>query len=354
VEVERIKLGVPADLFKPQDKIASRREIGISAEKFVIAFSVSSLSDERKGGSILLEALNLLKLPNIRVLLIGHMDKPFAVRNIDVISLGYVDNISQLVNILNAADIFIGPSSEETLGQVFLEAAMCGTPSLAFDVSGVREAVVDGITGMTVSNMSAEALAEAISFLYATPDYVAELGRRARFYAQNEFSLEASYRSFFNAFDAGGLLDKWQIPHKISFKRDASSFFCEEKRWHGLKGVSLREGPYLEQGIYNSFRWCVGASIELQVFLDEPAKRIVLKYQNPLFDRLALDVYWDENKVTTLHAARSGHLVEDFEINLNTCDGGVHILSLVPDRQLEAMDREPRALVFQLYDLCIE
>lgn len=218
VHVEQIKLGVPAEIFKPGNKQQARENLGVSQENFTLVFSVSALSDKRKGGYFLIEALQTLKLPNISVILIGHLNEPFLVEGIEFISLGYVENIELLVQALSAADIFVAPSKEETLGQVFLEAAMCGTPSVGFDLTGVKDAIIEGVTGIRVKQMSAVALAEVLARLYHDRKYTEELGKLAHLYAVNEFSIEASYRSFFNVFDRLGLVDIWKLSHKISFK----------------------------------------------------------------------------------------------------------------------------------------
>ena len=47
-----------------------------------------------------------------------------------------------------AADVFCLPSHREGFGSVLIEAAACGIPSIASDIYGISDAVVDGQTGL--------------------------------------------------------------------------------------------------------------------------------------------------------------------------------------------------------------
>ena len=72
---------------------------------------------------------------------------------------------------------------------VILEAAAQATPTLAFDVEGVRDAVVDGETGVLVRND--DDFIGAWMALAADRTRCGELGRKARARAVH-FSWEAS------------------------------------------------------------------------------------------------------------------------------------------------------------------
>lgn len=210
----RVRLGAPAEVFAPLDKNKARGEFQIEPGEFVIVFSVSSFSDERKGGRYLREALSEIKVPNVTLILLGYQGVTIDFTEARVISLGYVTDVSQIVLALNAADVYVGPSLSETFGQVFIEAALCGLPSIGFRGSGVEDAIADGITGYLVPR-STSALSQAILKLYYDRKLCADLGLWARLYAQNEFSIESMYHSYFVLWRDLGLVDKWKIPHKI-------------------------------------------------------------------------------------------------------------------------------------------
>jgi glycosyltransferase involved in cell wall biosynthesis len=75
--------------------------------------------------------------------------------------LGFVDD-AEKVRLLREAHVVATASRKEGWGLTVLEAAACGTPAVAFDVPGLRDAIRDGETGILVREESAAALAAAI------------------------------------------------------------------------------------------------------------------------------------------------------------------------------------------------
>lgn len=75
------------------------------------------------------------------------------------------------------ANVF--PSPKEGWGITSLEAAACGTPTVASDSPGLRESVVHGRTGILVPHGDVPALAAALGRLAASPAEVEALGRGA-------------------------------------------------------------------------------------------------------------------------------------------------------------------------------
>ncbi|HEC82896.1 MAG TPA: glycosyltransferase family 1 protein, partial [Firmicutes bacterium] len=75
--------------------------------------------------------------------------------------LGFV-NDSAKVAMLREAHVVVNPSSKEGWGVTVIEANACGTPVIASDVPGLRDAVVDGKTGFLVPYGDVKAFAEKI------------------------------------------------------------------------------------------------------------------------------------------------------------------------------------------------
>lgn len=80
------------------------------------------------------------------------------------------------------------PSRREGYGVVAREAMAYGRPVVATAVGGLRDAVVDGVTGVLVSPGRPGELREALSRLLAEPDRAAELGANARERARRDYS----------------------------------------------------------------------------------------------------------------------------------------------------------------------
>ncbi|MEO6610493.1 MAG: glycosyltransferase [Aestuariivirga sp.] len=216
-EFGKFKPGLPVGDFRPLQKSAVREFFGISPDSFVVAFTVTALSETRKGGRYVVEALAGLGLPDITVVLIGNNDVGFAIDGVKVVSTGYLRKAHLVNRALNAADVFVGPSLAETFGLVFQEAAFAGVPSIGFDGTGVSEAIVDGVTGFLVEQ-SADALRQMILKLYSDRALCREMGQRAHLYARNEFSVESMNLSFHSMLENLNMTTDLGIANKISFK----------------------------------------------------------------------------------------------------------------------------------------
>jgi glycosyltransferase involved in cell wall biosynthesis len=88
-------------------------------------------------------------------------------------------------SLLRGAWANVFPSAKEGWGITNVEAAACGTPSLASDSPGLRDSVRHGETGFLVPHGNAEALAARMQELAADPALVARLGASARRFAES-------------------------------------------------------------------------------------------------------------------------------------------------------------------------
>ncbi len=90
---------------------------------------------------------------------------------------------SELAERIRSAAVMIVPSHSETFGLVALEAAASGVPVIARNAGGLREAVVDGETGVLVSGDDRFVWAHAIERLLADPERLERMGSAAREHA---------------------------------------------------------------------------------------------------------------------------------------------------------------------------
>jgi glycosyltransferase involved in cell wall biosynthesis len=104
--------------------------------------------------------------------------------------LGFIDEDGKRDR-LRRAWIHVLTSVKEGWGISNLEAAACGTPSVASDVPGLRESVVDGETGLLVPHGDVEALAEALERLIRDDATRERLARQSRAFAER-FSWDAA------------------------------------------------------------------------------------------------------------------------------------------------------------------
>lgn len=108
--------------------------------------------------------------------------------------LGYVSEDDKL-ELMRTAWMHVLVSEKEGWGISNLEAAACGTPSVAADAPGLRESVVDGVTGLLVPPNDADALAAAMRTLIEDPRRLEAMGREGRRFSEG-FTWEASADAF--------------------------------------------------------------------------------------------------------------------------------------------------------------
>jgi glycosyltransferase involved in cell wall biosynthesis len=96
-----------------------------------------------------------------------------------VVFHGFVSE-QRKIDLMRAAWANVFPSPKEGWGITIMEAAACGTPSLASDSPGLRDSVRHGVTGYLVPHGDVEALAHRMLELADSPPLVARLGQRAR------------------------------------------------------------------------------------------------------------------------------------------------------------------------------
>jgi len=104
--------------------------------------------------------------------------------------LGFVDDPTKL-DLLRSSWIHVLTSPKEGWGISNLEAAACGTPTVASDSPGLRESVVDGETGLLVPHGDVQAIADAIERLVRDDELRTRLGENAVAFAAG-YSWDAS------------------------------------------------------------------------------------------------------------------------------------------------------------------
>ncbi len=135
-------------VFKPLDKKACRISENLPTNKKLILFGAANVNDTRKGMSFLIEALQLFKqryadyAPQIELVIFGKVN-PATLETIPFEKhlLNYVSGTDRLINIYNAADLFVLPSLQDNLPNTVAEAMGCGVPVVAFKTGGVPEMI---------------------------------------------------------------------------------------------------------------------------------------------------------------------------------------------------------------------
>ncbi len=178
------------------DRGALRRELGIEPGRRVIT-SVGTFK-RQKGHRYLIEAMADVAsdLPDLHLLLVGDGELRSAIEA-EVRERGLGDRVSFLGTrrdvdeILAASDVFVLASLWEGLPLALVEAMASGLPVIATEVSGTRQVVVDGTSGLLVPPGDPASLASAIHWVEADPEAAARLASEGRARVTAMFTAEA-------------------------------------------------------------------------------------------------------------------------------------------------------------------
>jgi glycosyltransferase involved in cell wall biosynthesis len=107
--------------------------------------------------------------------------------------LGYVSE-EEKVELLQRAWVHILTSPREGWGISIVEAAACGTPTVASDAPGLRDSVREGETGFLVPHGDVEALAQRLGLLLRDGELRRRMGIAARSFAEGLSWEESSAR----------------------------------------------------------------------------------------------------------------------------------------------------------------
>jgi len=112
--------------------------------------------------------------------------------------------VEDLIVLYSEASVFVCPSIYEPFGIVNLEAMACGAPVVASAIGGIREVVIDGVTGKLVSFETSESgseprfpekfardLADAVDTLVASPQTREQMGSAAQQRVKEYFTWKA-------------------------------------------------------------------------------------------------------------------------------------------------------------------
>lgn len=185
-----------------------RRRLGLAERAPVIGFLGRLARD--KGIVELLDAFDLVRArrPDARLVLVSadlaDEDTPAEVarrvpRTPGVIVVPRVDDVRPY---LAAMDVLGFPSHREGFPNVVLEAAALAVPAVGYPVTGVRDAIVDGVTGRLVAAHDADALALALAGYLDDPARRAAHGGAARSRAVAEFARPTVWRRWADAYRA--------------------------------------------------------------------------------------------------------------------------------------------------------
>lgn len=176
--IRTIYNGLDLDVFKfIQNNFKEERNI--AGKKMVLG--VANIWEKRKGLADFIELSKILP-DNYKIVLVGLSEKQINALPKNIIGISRTANITELVKIYSAADVYVNTSVEETMGLTTAEALATGTPAVVYNATAVPE-VVDEKSGVVVPAGNINELADAIINIKLNPE---DCVARAKVFEKNK------------------------------------------------------------------------------------------------------------------------------------------------------------------------
>ena len=126
-----------------------------------MVLAVANVWDQKKGLDDVIKISEKLNPTDYQVVMVGVTREQIHTLPKTVLPIMRTTSIDELIEIYSAADVFINPSYEETMGMVTVEALACGVPCFVYDKTAVPE-IVDAKSGKIFRAGDIESICEAI------------------------------------------------------------------------------------------------------------------------------------------------------------------------------------------------
>jgi glycosyltransferase involved in cell wall biosynthesis len=164
--------------YRPMDKRLAKATMKLPVNRRVILFVSQKVTDPRKGMDYFIDAIHQLVEANPQMkentaiaILGGHAEDVAPKLEIPVWPLGYVNDPEDIVQVYNAADVFVLPSLEDNLPNTLMEAMACGVPCVGFKVGGIPEMIDHKVNGYVAFHRQVDGLACGIRYVLEESDY---------------------------------------------------------------------------------------------------------------------------------------------------------------------------------------
>jgi len=171
-----------ADVWNDQ-KVSILKELGIEPDDFVILF-IGRLSKEKGIYELINAFLKLQKtFKKVRLILLGPCEEKAVEEKLQewtcFSSIDYLGPTEIPEKYFSIANLLCLPSYREGFGTVVIEAAAMRVPTLGTNITGLKDAVEDGVTGMLVQPNNTDELYEAMNIFVHDQTLSRQMGKAA-------------------------------------------------------------------------------------------------------------------------------------------------------------------------------
>lgn len=195
--VEIIPHGLDLKKYQPIEPAIARKLLNLPQNKQLILFGASpgTTGDLRKGLQLLQPAVQTLGQSGwqdkLELVVFGGAKPETPVDlGFTMHYLGQFQDDISLALVYSAADVMVVPSLQEAFGQTASEALACGTPVVAFGVTGLKDIVDHQYNGYLANPFDVADLAQGIAWVLENRERHQKLGAHAREKAEREYKLE--------------------------------------------------------------------------------------------------------------------------------------------------------------------
>lgn len=190
-EIRVVRNGVDLTLFKPM-KTDLRKRLGITEDKKMILGVVASGFKGKK------EFIELSNIPNCQVVVVGVNPAWMAGVPESILCVPRTNSQQKLAEYYSAADVFVNPTYDESLGLTNIESLACGTPVVTYKAGGSPE-TLDDSTGIAVDRGDFKAMSKAIEIILHNGKQRYSAACRKR--AVKNFDKEKQFRKYIFLYD---------------------------------------------------------------------------------------------------------------------------------------------------------
>lgn len=203
----RIPYGLPDESHQAvMSRDEARKALGIDPDTFVFCFGAADVGNQRKGARFLIDAMKQMasqlsssheSTPTHRPILglvFGGGQLPTT--DVPIRELGYLQTAAERLQVFGASDVFVVPSTEDNLPITAMEAMAGGTAMLGFDVSGVPDLVIHGVTGRLATPNDGKDLGRKLCDMLHDPQATKAQGQQAQTIAREHYRAEAEAKAY--------------------------------------------------------------------------------------------------------------------------------------------------------------
>ena len=190
-----IPLGIPENNLDYATKQIAKKVLNIEKNSKITIGTIAEFT-KNKGLDYLLDAMSILKLPNLQLMMVGDgedkekIESRIANENLNdnVKTCGFVPHAAKYIK---AFDIFVLPSLKEGLPYTILEAINAGVPVVASSVGGIPDLIEHGKNGYLTTPKSSASLAENLNKLISDEKLRKQFSRESKKRALKKFSFSS-------------------------------------------------------------------------------------------------------------------------------------------------------------------